>query len=321
MAILHWALKEITYEVTATGVKLTAATFEPCHLWMRWTLIVPQEHLKPILSRGLLLHTDKRFCFVAYHDNEQEEAGDTTTHTFIKEPWASCETRYFYFHGTIGGKKSPSTSAIFSYHRVAPPYGPEQETTYPALTHDGYLGTWLGHPHDTWIDNWNAAEDTLSTAEQTMTIYNYAVGTGCSIYRGVLFFDTSALPADALITGVELHITTLIPDNPCSTNLCITPATNVHTPLVSTDYGALKETSEILAAVNIDDFPDPGLYHWTLPEAAFPHITKAGITRLGVRTQNEIEGIPCALTSEIIRIYCQEHAARPTITIKYKLPL
>ncbi|MBA7665759.1 hypothetical protein ES703_73833 [subsurface metagenome] len=122
MAILHWALKDIVYEVTKDGVQIKVFTFQPCHLWLRWTTKDPQEHLIPVIRRGLAIYSDKRFCFVAYHDNEQDEGDDTYVHTFLKEPWAHCETRFFYFHGKMGGERSPSTSAIFKYHRFAPEY-------------------------------------------------------------------------------------------------------------------------------------------------------------------------------------------------------
>jgi len=87
---------------------------------MRWTTIEPEEHLVPRILRGLPLKTDKRFCFVVYEDNEQEEEGDTYIHIFTKEPWPHCETRWFYFHGRIAGDSSPSTTAIFKKHRIAP---------------------------------------------------------------------------------------------------------------------------------------------------------------------------------------------------------
>jgi len=120
MTILHWALKDIAYEVTKTGVYIKVFTFQPCHLWLRWTHTYPQEHSVPVIRRGVAIHSDKRFCFVSYHDNEQSEGDDTYVHTFLKEPWPACETRYFYFHGRMGGERSRSTSAIFKYHRVAP---------------------------------------------------------------------------------------------------------------------------------------------------------------------------------------------------------
>jgi len=114
----RWAPLGISQYITETGFKIILHTFQPCHLWMRWTIVLPQEHTIPRIVRGVPFVADKSFCFVAFHDNEQEEDGDTFDHTFIKEPWPVCETRYFYFHGQIAGNPSPSTSAIFSKHRL-----------------------------------------------------------------------------------------------------------------------------------------------------------------------------------------------------------
>ena len=121
-----WALKDIQQEQTATGIKIVAVTFQPCHLWLRYSLIEPKQHIVPVLKRGVPFHADKYFCFDSYHDNEQGEAEDTLTHTFIKEPWPVCETRWFYFYGTIAGQPSPSESPIFKKHKtyIAPPPPP-----------------------------------------------------------------------------------------------------------------------------------------------------------------------------------------------------
>lgn len=85
---------------------------------MRWSYEPPQKHIVQAPSRGTSIRDDLYFCLVVYHDNEQEEAGDTLTHTFIKEPWAVCETRYFYFWGTVGGESSPSETPTFALHRT-----------------------------------------------------------------------------------------------------------------------------------------------------------------------------------------------------------
>ena len=114
----YWALLDIQQVVIPHGFKLTLTTDVPCHLIMRWTLIVPQQHKIPVYRRGIALHTDKYFCFDTYTDNQQKEAGDTLIHTFIKKNWPICQTRYFYFHGTIDGEPSPSTTAIFKKHQV-----------------------------------------------------------------------------------------------------------------------------------------------------------------------------------------------------------
>jgi hypothetical protein len=59
---------------------------------------------------------DVYYCFTAFFDVEQQEAGDTLTHTFTVSPWYACETRYFYFHGEVSGVPSPSTTPIIARH-------------------------------------------------------------------------------------------------------------------------------------------------------------------------------------------------------------
>ena len=117
----RFSVRDIQHEITADGVKLIVTTDVPCHLTMRWTFEKPRTHKDPVLRRGVYFPEKVRFCFVEYHDNEQQEAGDTLIHTFIKEPWAVCETRYYYFWGTVAGVLSPSESPLFSYHRIYVP--------------------------------------------------------------------------------------------------------------------------------------------------------------------------------------------------------
>jgi len=118
----HFSMRSISQLETPSGYLFVVITDVPCHLWMRITTRKPWRHKTPVLERGLLIHYDYKLCFVTYHDNEQEEPGDTLVHTFIKEPWDICETRWFYFHGTIGGEASPSTTCFFEKHRRYVPY-------------------------------------------------------------------------------------------------------------------------------------------------------------------------------------------------------
>jgi hypothetical protein len=115
----HWAVLDLIQTLTADGFKIVAITNNPCHLWMRWTVIKPQKHIKLQVIRGVTAQRLIDQCFVVYEDNEQEEDGDTLTHTFIKEPWAVCETRFFYFWGNVNGVLTKSATALFKKHRVS----------------------------------------------------------------------------------------------------------------------------------------------------------------------------------------------------------
>ena len=119
----HFSVRDVVFTPTDTGVKVVVETDVPCRLICRQTSQVPQIHKKPVLRRGEWLNDDVRFCFVAYSDHEQEEAEETTIHTFIKTAWQPCSTRWFYFWATVAGEVCVSTSAIFKYHNawVAPP--------------------------------------------------------------------------------------------------------------------------------------------------------------------------------------------------------
>ena len=116
----NWAVLTIAYSVLATGLRVTVTTDNLVHLFMRYTTTPPQKHVLPRTERGAGLGHYLDQCFVAYHDNEQEEAGDTLTHTFLKSNWPVCVTRWFIFHGTREATPTPSASPIFEKHRTEP---------------------------------------------------------------------------------------------------------------------------------------------------------------------------------------------------------
>jgi hypothetical protein len=138
--LLHFVVRNVTYTNTLSGVSITCYTNNPCHLWLRWTNVVPQKHINPVIVRGAPLGTFIDQCFVVYTDLEQNEAGDTSTHTFTCEPWPTCETRWFYFWGTVNGVLSPSRSAIFSYHRTGPTITSDHQLLHNSW--GGFLQYW-----------------------------------------------------------------------------------------------------------------------------------------------------------------------------------
>lgn len=122
--VYKWCILHIIQTVTPTGYKIVVITNVPCHLYMHWTNQEPEKHPRTRIVRGLTVADTTQYCFVVWHQNEQHEEGDTIYHTFVKEPWPVCETRWFVFRGTIAGEWSKSISCIFKKHRVAPPVEP-----------------------------------------------------------------------------------------------------------------------------------------------------------------------------------------------------
>lgn len=114
---IYWAPideEELAWDDSFT---IVVTTESKCHLYMRWTLEPPLKHKVSRIVRGITLSNETRYCFVAFHENEQIEPGDTLIHTFIKPNWPICQTRYFYFIGSKQRQESPSASPLFSLHR------------------------------------------------------------------------------------------------------------------------------------------------------------------------------------------------------------
>lgn len=112
-----WAAEDLEQIPVPDGYTFLLHTDQPCHLWLRYTLKQPRRHSKPIYLRGTYLRGDIRFCFVNFIEVEQEETGDTLDHTWTLLDWPICQTRWFYYHGQIGGINTPSVSPIFVKHR------------------------------------------------------------------------------------------------------------------------------------------------------------------------------------------------------------
>lgn len=94
------------------GYILQFHTNRECRLTLRHSAVEPVVHREPALRRGLLMHTDPRFCFVAWTEIEQQEDGDTIIHSFYYRPDPLPFEVWFYLVGTINGADAPSTSPL-----------------------------------------------------------------------------------------------------------------------------------------------------------------------------------------------------------------
>jgi len=160
MAAPRWFPLAISQNLIPSGYEVVLTTNVACHLWLYWTDKEPWVHRTTSTRRGLAAPWEAYWCGVVWTLIPQEEAGDTTTHTFIWTGWVSCQTKYFRFHGTIGGAASPSDTAIFKLHF---PYLPKGgiELLYPNADLYAPAGCFpdLGEEHWEDLDDRSPDED------------------------------------------------------------------------------------------------------------------------------------------------------------------
>lgn len=89
------------------------------HAWLRYTDRKPRMHLLTKTVRGLRVMGSPYYCFVAWWEIEQLEAGDTLHHTFNWPGWYDCLWQWFYFWASIAGETTPSQWGIFKKHYQA----------------------------------------------------------------------------------------------------------------------------------------------------------------------------------------------------------
>ena len=290
MPLLYWALEDIQQTQIEGGFTVVTKTDVACHQWLRHTLMPPQKHAKPVERRGLLVSWDARFCFVAFTDLEQNEPGDTYTHTFTWAGWVDCMTRYFYFWATSMGEKMKSTSCIFSKHFTYVPL--------PTTVHF-HPDVW---PGDTCCDGYAA---NVKYGVSWPTLHEGAGTYGTSnitsagirlrtwdtelmwheIYRVFFLFDTSSIPADKTIIAAILHLYGTFKINqlniPATINVFTSwPTTN--TDIIAADFIKL-DMVPLATPITYPAFKTYDWNHLVFTEAGLSAIIKEGITKLAIR--------------------------------------
>lgn len=258
---------------------------------MYYTLKEPDLHKRTIIFRGLSMPAASQYCFVTWHKNEQAEAGDTLTHTFIKEPWPICQTRWFVFRGKIAGKWSKSVSAIFKWHHIAPPFGPPVTVKfYPTLGHAGIAADGWADRYD--LSNYHLLRNGIGTSGMDTDPYDrvhLGSSTSLNIWRRLrrvlLHFDTTTLPAGSLLLSAKVILKGLTKNNTGGWPISLALVNSFDTTpglITKQDYqslGALLLADKIPYA----SFNAPGLNTLTIYPAYFGFITPGGVTQLALR--------------------------------------
>lgn len=112
----HFIITEYAHSWEGPTLYIACVTDIACHLWLRWTERPVGMHQRTTTKSGYPFLADPKYCLVEYNEVEQNEAGDTLSHTFNFAGWAECEWRWWYIVGYVAGEGSPSASCIFQAH-------------------------------------------------------------------------------------------------------------------------------------------------------------------------------------------------------------
>lgn len=287
MPVLRFHLLTITHEQGVGEVLVTVTTNAACHLYLRYSDVFPRIHRKSMVRRGLATDWDARYCFTVYQHIEQNEAGDTFTHTFTWPDWENCNTRYFYFWGTMGGQDMVSDTPIFWIHYLSEVTPGPETIFYPIL--DGWAardsrGTWA-QVHD-GIGTY--ADDDLADMRCLLATHPY-VAQWSYFGRAIILFDTTGwLPTWSILTAkLEINIAGR------GDRLGISPAINVfesdplsNDQIVPADYQRLYDTP-LSTQIEYADWQPNFVYKTFLLNATgITKIINGGITKLGLRESN-----------------------------------
>lgn len=292
MVYSRFAILTIDYTITATGYQIVVTTNHACHLWLRWTTFQPWRHIDTGWDRGAPVDKDLRICFVNFTDQEQEEAGDTYTHTFILEPWESCETRWFYFLGQVSASTSPSESAIFELHRVQPPitttFYPDKDPEVTCC--DGGTERVNNIPPYTWETLHGGAGTSGSASGGGINIAIQCTGAANGywfLHRLYLLFDTSIILPEATIISAKLRVHGAGKTGTLAAPLFSMALVNSfplsNTAIVAADYQNIGRTLLSNRKILYADYNGAGWNEFVLNASGRSRITKGGITKFGLR--------------------------------------
>lgn len=289
-ALGNWIPTFLTVDVPPVGVTLTVTTDIPCHLFMRWTNQLPRKHPVSEYRRGMLVRFGTYFCFVVWEENEQIQVGDTYVHTFQKPDWAVCETRYFYFVGTKQDEEMPSATPVFYYHNEGvtmsyPLYAQIDNRHWTIYLRRYVSGETYAAARSAPIATLKASSSDRFTSQHKYSTNKYMLN------RRPLYFDTTAIPADATILSAIMYVYTTFPvaDN---LDMVLVNCPELVDPPELADYGRIfnRYDSEI-ARCPVAEQTSSRRCMFKLTKAGLDSIVIGGWTKWGMICGHDIDDI------------------------------
>lgn len=176
--------------------------------------------------------------------------------------------------------------------------------------------------NDGWVLESTATSNAGGSINSTTTTFNLGDDASKKQYRGILHFDTSGLPDNAVITSVTLKILKSTGGSGNTSTLGALLADmrktffGTNATLQNADFQATAHKSTIFNAFTIAG----NWYSATLKAAGIPYINKTGTTQFRLRFTNGDDGDG---TADYLKFYSgnASSASRPQLIIQYYVPM
>lgn len=309
LELQHFAVLEVSYWYKIASIIITCSTNNPCHLTCYYTGKEPVRHATTLVKRGVALPWGAYFCFVAWKSVEQQEPGDTLTHTFEVPDWSYCQTKWFTFRGNVAGQLSPSVSALIKHHhpgvlttanlgvsykayyRVAKSANPGDPDVLYNLAHD-----------QEQADNYHEAVIQYGQRVRVIGTYAYVM-----LRRTAILFNTGILPPCTLLQAVlRLDIRKVSPPASYSASwnwhLKVRAGQDLNTEITHPElinYSKILTLGTEIGSKYADNLPDPGYQDIWEIEVPLEFINLDGFTAITSLTgKDEIGTRPANNTIE-----------------------
>ncbi len=159
------------------------------------------------------------------------------------------------------------------------------EATFISTTADGFL---QGEDAD-----YNAAHVVASLVvdgqKEPVIGQLYAATPVYAIFRSAVFFDTSSLPDNAVITSATLSLFGSSDGSDTDFDITVVNGSLLNDPLVLGDYGYLLNQTTSGGVFNTTGFSTSGYNDIPLNSVGMGWISRTGMTKLGLRSSRDIE--------------------------------
>lgn len=200
--------------------------------------------------------------------------------------------------------------------------------TFYSTTSDGSRGTVTLYDGMTYNDEWTAtSRPDCASSSLYLPVgqrYYYPGYDTYSVYRGYLYFDTSGIPDDAVVSDVKLYLYgagDFDTSDYCSVRVTEGMPTYPHDPLVNADYNKANYNTDLLGQLFAGNYT-LGWNTINFNSAGEAEINLTGTSKFCLRSTFDISGVTPS-NSQYVVFYSREKGLTyaPYLEVTYSIPI